>query len=72
MCDVMEPRSCFKFSYRLGEGHAGDRPVKHSRPDDVQRVEAHRVPNADVRSQQLNGTGHRDSVLDIQQRRSNR
>lgn len=44
-----------RFSYRLGERHAGDRPVKHPCPDDVQRVETHRVPNADVRSQKLNG-----------------
>lgn len=54
-----DPHEPLKFSYRFGEGHAGDRPVEHPGPDDVQRVEAHRVPDADVRSQKLN-------MLDIQ------
>lgn len=54
-----------KLSYRFGEGHAGDRAVEHPGADDVQRVEAHRVPDAHVRSQELNGT-NTDSVLDMQ------
>lgn len=40
-------------THRLGESHAGDRSVEHSHPDHMQRVEAHRVPNTNVRSQQL-------------------
>lgn len=59
-----------KFPYRFGEGHTGDRAVEHARPDDVQRVEAHRVPDADVRSQKLNGT-NTDFMSDVEHRKSN-
>lgn len=41
-------------AYRLGESHTGDRPVKYSHPDHMERVEAHGVPNTNVRSEQLN------------------
>lgn len=40
-------------AHRLGEGHAGDRSVEHPHPDQVERVEAHGVPDPDVRSEQL-------------------
>lgn len=42
-------------AYRLGESHTGDRSVEHSHPDHMERVEAHRVPNTNMRGQQLNG-----------------
>lgn len=41
-------------AYRLGESHTGDRSVKYPHPDHMERVEAHRVPNTNVRSEQLN------------------
>lgn len=43
-----------RSSYRLGESHACDRSVKHSHPDNVERVEGHGVPNANMRRERLN------------------
>lgn len=53
ICTVLIISSALQDAHRLGESHAADGSVEHTHPDHMQRVEAHRVPHAHVRSQQL-------------------